>query len=104
MTAIRDLTVVNVDATAGVETSTTIPVDCNFVEVVALYSQDDSDPPVEADARMAFEEGETADGGNYIPINPDYWTPDHTKFSAGKVIYLRSAIANEFKVSYGVGV
>ena len=104
MTAImRDFVIVNVDAVPGEETNVTIPVESNFLEVVALYTQDDATPPVEADARMAFEEGETADGGNYLPLNPDYWTPNETRFNAGKVIYLRSEIANEFKVKYGIG-
>lgn len=92
--SIRDFGIVSQSVTAGIESEITIPYDINYLELIIITTTG-------ADARLAWESGQTINDGRYIPINPDYWTPDGTTLPAGKKFYIRSAINNTFKIKYG---
>lgn len=91
---IREFAPISQAVSANVEQEMTIPYDINSLEIIIITQTN-------ADGRMAWQSGETANGGNYFPINPDYWTPDGTAIPSGTKFYLRSAINNTFKIIYG---
>ena len=86
---------VSVALTANVEASWAIPVDIIYFEAVV---ENTASAGIDANARLSFEVGGTA--ANYMPMNPDYWTPDGTALPAGTTVYFLSEITNSVKILY----
>lgn len=82
---------------ANTETPVTIPRAFQKMEIQIVDVDDGATPPTDADGRLSFVEGGTA-AGTWIVINPDWW--DEWDGAANTIIYLRSAIANTFKILY----
>ena len=80
---------------ANVETEWTLPADATYFESVILETERAGVP---ANARLSFEAGGTVE--RYLPLNPDYWTPDGTSLPESTSIYFLSEIDNEVKIMY----
>lgn len=96
---LRSPTILSQDVLADTETTVNIPVRVNKIEVQIKDTEDGSG--TDADGRIAFEVGETADSGNHLFVNPDWW--EDVKLPANTKLYLRSAIVNTFKILYWEG-
>lgn len=96
--AARRPAIISHDAMANVETSVTIPVAIVALEIIVLDMDDGGG--TDANARFAWISGQTASGGGYVPLEPDWWADHRIQLPANTVIYLLSEIDNTFKIQY----
>ncbi len=97
--ALRQPKVLSRAVTAGNERTVNIPA--KIVKIEVQIRDTESALGVDADGRIAWVPGGTADNGAHHYVDPDWW--ENVQLPVDTKIYLRSDIDNVFKILYWEG-